>query len=161
MIAKSTRLRRIKGGLYHADTAAGLVQILKGRYPRHWYVQRIDKFGLPDHQCSWGNCYDSLSTVRRRGLAEYVGKCLEVDRANRVAATAAKIRECRISDSTDPPNGIPWYEWAERKVGCTAADIQAAEREGNLMAAFDELEAEIVYWDNPTLADWFVKWNGE
>jgi len=150
------RLKRQPDGTYRADTDVGVIIVRKGR--RMWFVHRLDENGELEHATNWGDYYRTLDDVRRCGLLEYLVKCRDYDRRKRAEKTAGIIRTCRLKDSRECPTGIPWWEWAESFVGCTAAEVKSASRQACIDAYFDEIEDEFSPDD---IDDLYRRWRGE
>ena len=77
------------------------------------------------------------------GREQRQAKEQEKQRTETVVRTTKVVRECRLTDShLSPPVGVPWYEWAERKVGCTAADVRKSETQAGDDEIWDDVFVE-------------------
>ena len=67
--------------------------------------------------------------------------------------------QCRLRDSLRPPSAIPWAEWAEARIGTTAAAVRAACVADAVDDAMEELETRFTAKQMERIADW-LKDNG-
>ncbi|MEX2317597.1 MAG: hypothetical protein WD669_10635 [Pirellulales bacterium] len=70
------------------------------------------------------------------------------------------IAACRLRDSkTTPPAGVLWHLWAERRVGCTAADVRAANEGATLADVLDDWHAKNhAHFSVDDIRRMFCKW---
>lgn len=140
---KPLKWKRLGKGKYAAPAPDGHVVIVEkycGQWILHYeggyYIRPTTYSRLADAKAA----APGLWSVLLAGWEQRQAKESDKLRAEREQHTAEVVAACRMNDSrTVPPRGVCWSLWAEKRVGCTAADVRAMQHDDRAQELLSEL----------------------
>ena len=128
----------------------------------YWRLHYDGGFPSPQKFSRLSEAKNAAPSMLRELLSQWESRqTSEARKVREQRATDAKriVRECRLKDSRLPPEGISWFDWAEKKIGTTAAEIRDHDRRLRFFDALNEFYYEQM--DLDWIRDRFSEWMGD